>query len=288
MEHLNMSFVKKSFLKLKDYSISGEEFELLYNSEFDLLQTHPQPSLENISKYYESENYISHTDSAKNFVDKLYQFVKKITLKNKLQLIKKVSKKGTELLDVGCGTGDFLEICEKNNWKVTGVEPNKKALKKGKQKLKKALFYSDLSEIKNKKFDVITLWHVLEHVPNVSLYIKNLKQFLNKNGVLIVAVPNFKSYDATYYKKFWAAYDVPRHLWHFSKKAIKELFLKENMQVVKIKPMYFDSFYVSVLSEKYKTGKNNLVRSFFIGCISNLKGMLTKEFSSHIYIIKQK
>lgn len=283
-----MSFAKKKFLQVKDYSVSGEQFELLFNSELDLLQTHPQPSLEKITKYYESETYISHTDSNKNIVDKIYQFVKKITLKNKLQLINSVTKGDKTLLDVGCGTGDFLQICKKNSWKVTGVEPNEKALKKCKQKLKNTAFFHDLTQLKTKKFDVITLWHVLEHVPDVTLYIKNLKQLLTKNGVLIVAVPNFKSFDAAYYKSFWAAYDVPRHLWHFSKKAIQKLFLKENMQVIKIKPMYFDSFYVSVLSEKYKTGTNNLMRSFFIGFISNLKGLFSKEFSSHIYIIKRK
>ncbi|MCY1240886.1 Methyltransferase domain protein [compost metagenome] len=130
------------------------------------------------------------------------------------------------------------------------------------------------------------MWHVLEHVPNLEDQIKELKRLLKPNGSIIIAVPNFKSYDANHYKEFWAAYDVPRHLWHFSKTAIHKLFQKENIELVKILPMKFDSFYVSLLSEKYKTGKMNFVKAFFVGLKSNWKAKRNFEYSSHIYVLK--
>ena len=147
--------------------------------------------------------------------------------------------------------------------------------------------FNDINELeKENKFDVITMWHVLEHVPNLEKYISQLKQLLKPNGRLVIAVPNYKSFDAKYYKEFWAAYDVPRHLWHFSQKAIKDLFEKENMIVEKTIPMKLDSFYVSLLSEKYKNGKSNPVKAFHVGLLSNIKAKRTKEYSSLIYILK--
>ena len=145
----------------------------------------------------------------------------------------------------------------------------------------------ELFQLEPAKYEVITLWHVLEHVPNLQEYISELKKLLKPNGVLIVAVPNFKSYDAEYYNEFWAAFDVPRHLWHFSKKSIDLLFSKHGMSVSKTLPMKFDSFYVSMLSEKYKTGKSNILRAFWIGLKSNIKAMSNNEYSSLIYVIKK-
>ena len=179
--------------------------------------------------------------------------------------------------------------CKKNGWNISGVEPSKNAKRIANAKL----FKSDTSKIveniealSNQQFDVITLWHVLEHVPNATEYISKLKMLLKPSGVLIVAAPNFKSFDALYYKKYWAAFDVPRHLWHFSKEAIHQLFSIYNFKVVKILPMYFDSFYVSLLSEKNKTGNSNLMKAFFVGLLSNLKAIRSKEYSSLIYILK--
>jgi ubiquinone/menaquinone biosynthesis C-methylase UbiE len=207
-----------------------------------------------------------------------------------LKLINSFKTADKNLLDVGCGTGDFLLICKNSGWTVTGVEPNVKAKIAAENKLKgksDSEIYSEINQLKSEaQFDVITLWHVLEHVPNLEAYISTLKKLLKPNGVLIVAVPNFKSYDASYYKQFWAAFDVPRHLWHFSKKSIHLLFEKHEMSVVKILPMWFDSFYVSLLSEKYKNVKGNFLKAFCIGLISNIKAISTKEYSSLIYILK--
>jgi cyclopropane fatty-acyl-phospholipid synthase-like methyltransferase len=282
-----MSNEKSVFLALKDYSVSGENFELIYNSEFEMLETFPKPSLEKLPSYYESEDYISHTDAKKSFTDKLYQFVKGYALKRKLRLINSFETDAKTLLDVGCGTGDFLLTCKTNGWNVVGVEPNAKAQKITKDKLQTKTVFKDVNEINSKQFDVITLWHVLEHVPNLDEYILKLKSLLKPNGVLVIAVPNYKSFDAKHYQSFWAAYDVPRHLWHFSQKSIQLLFSNVNFKLVKVLPMYFDSFYVSLLSEKYKTGTTNFIKAFIVGLKSNLKAIKTKEYSSLIYILKR-
>lgn len=270
-------------LKTKDYSLTGEEFELRENIDYDLLITHPVPK--DLDKYYEFDEYISHTDSKKTIVDRVYQVVRNYTLKKKLQLINEQKNSLKKILDVGCGTGDFLAICKKNGWTTLGIEPNKKA--RNISLTKKLVIKEKLDDVKNEKFDIITLWHVLEHVPNLSEYINRLKELLTDNGTLIIAVPNFKSYDAEYYKQHWAAFDVPRHLWHFSKNSIQKIFKEYNMELIKTVPMKFDSYYVSLLSEKYKNGKMNPLKAFFIGFKSNLKANTSKEYSSHIYLLKK-
>lgn len=273
----------KAYLKTKDYSVSQEEFTLLYNVKSDMLVTDPQPP--NLAKYYETEDYISHTDASESFVERVYQVVKAYSLKKKLRLINNLSSGNKTLLDIGAGTGDFLLTAKTNGWKVNGVEPNasarERALEKG-LSLKK-----DLLDLPNEKYSVISLWHVLEHLPNLDDQIKAIKSKLEKDGILIVAVPNFKSYDANHYKEFWAAYDVPRHLWHFSRSSISTIFGRHKMKVVKTRPMLFDAFYVSLLSEKYKTGKQNLFKAFYLGLRSNIAAKSTKEHSSLIYIIKK-
>lgn len=280
-----MNSNKKHYLTCEDFTVSNKKFDLLYNIELDMLETFPQPKGVELASYYESEDYISHTDSKKSFTDKLYQGVKSIALKNKLKLLNSFKTEEKKLLDIGCGTGDFLLTCKNNGWNVEGVEPNKNAKNIAETKLSSTI-YTDIDNVLSKRFDVITLWHVLEHVPNLEEYTSKLKLLLKPQGVLIVAVPNFKSYDALYYKQFWAAFDVPRHLWHFSKKSIQELFLRQQLKVEMILPMKFDSFYVSLLSEKYKTGKSNLMKAFAVGLTSNFKAITTNEYSSLIYILK--
>jgi 2-polyprenyl-3-methyl-5-hydroxy-6-metoxy-1,4-benzoquinol methylase len=277
---------KKHFLTVKDYSVSKETFDLYYDETLDMLITHPQPSLENLGKYYESEDYISHTDNKRSLFEKLYHFIKSIALKNKLNLINSLQPNKGKILDIGAGTGDFLSVAKNDGWQTVGVEPSERAksiaINKG------VSFVSATSELENHSFDVISMWHVLEHIPDLDNQIKELKRLLKPTGTLIVAVPNFKSFDAKHYGKFWAAYDVPIHFWHFSKTAIKLLFEKEEMQLEKVLPMKFDSFYVSLLSEKYKSGKMNFVKAFFKGLQSNCKAKENFEYSSHIYILKNK
>lgn len=275
---------KKHFLTVKDHSVSQEIFDLYYDQNLDMLITSPQPDLENLGRYYESEDYISHTDNKRSIFEKAYHFVKSIALKNKLNLINSEQSQKGKILDIGAGTGDFLLTAKNDGWNVIGVEPSDRAKNIAKQK--GISFVEEISELENNSFDVITMWHVLEHVPNLENQIQELKRLLKPTGTLIVAVPNFKSFDAKHYGEFWAAFDVPIHFWHFSKKAIKSLFEKVDMKLEKVLPMKFDSFYVSLLSEKYKTGKMNFIKAFFIGLKSNLKASSTKEYSSHIYVLK--
>ena len=275
---------KKHFLTVTDYSVSKETFELYYDQDLDLLITSPQPSPENLGRYYESNDYISHTDSKRSLFEKAYHFVKGIALKNKLNLINNCSSIKGNLLDIGAGTGDFLLTAKQNGWNTIGVEPSEKA--KGIAIGKGIQFSDSTEELESNSFDVITMWHVLEHVPNLEIQIKELKRLVKPNGTIIIAVPNFKSYDANHYGKFWAAFDVPIHFWHFSKTAIKLLFEKEDIKLEKVLPMKFDSFYVSLLSEKYKNGKMNYVKAIWIGLVSNWKAKGSSEYSSHIYVLK--
>ena len=282
-----MNFLEdKSFITVKDFSVSGESFSLLLNEEYQILKTHPQPTLDKLGSYYEFEDYISHTDGKRTLFEKMYHFIKRKAIRDKVSLINSYQPLKGRILDIGAGTGDFLLEAKNQNWDILGIEPNDKA--KGIALGKGIKFGDTIEKLESNSFDVITMWHVLEHVPDVEHQVAELKRLLKPSGTIIVAVPNFKSYDAKYYKEFWAAYDVPRHLWHFSKTAIEKLFDKQNMNLEDIKPMWFDSFYVSLLSEKYKTGKMNFISGFFIGLISNVSGFFKKEFSSHIYVLKNK
>lgn len=282
-----MNFLEnKSFITVKDFSVSGESFSLLLNEEYQILKTHPQPTLDKLGSYYEFEDYISHTDGKRTLFEKMYHFIKRKAIRDKVKLINSYQPLKGRILDIGAGTGDFLLECKNQNWDILGIEPNDKA--KGIAVGKGIKFGDTIEKLESNSFDVITMWHVLEHVPDVEHQVAELKRLLKPSGTIIIAVPNFKSYDANYYKEFWAAYDVPRHLWHFSKTAIEKLFDKQNMNLEDIKPMWFDSFYVSLLSEKYKTGKMNFIFGFFIGLVSNVSGFFKKEYSSHIYVLKNK
>ncbi|WP_299212932.1 class I SAM-dependent methyltransferase [uncultured Aquimarina sp.] len=272
------------YIECLDHTVSGERFKLYKDRDHDMLVTTPKPDENSLGKYYESEDYISHTDAKRTVFEKTYHLVKKYSLNKKVKLISKLHKGTGTLLDIGAGTGDFLIEANKKNWQVVGVEPNKQARVLAEEK--GIILQPNTANLLSDCFDVITMWHVLEHVPDLPVQIKELKRLLKPGGHLIIAVPNFKSYDAHYYKSFWAAYDVPRHLWHFSKNSMKTLFEKERMTLEKTKPLLFDSFYVSLLSEKYKNGKMNFVKAFWIGLLSNIKGKHSKEYSSHIYILK--
>lgn len=278
---------KNIYLNLKDYSVSGEAFQLVYNEALDMLETFPQPKEEKLADYYQSEDYISHTDTKRNLLENVYHLVRRVSLKRKLKLINSFQTSEKTLLDIGCGTGGFLETAMQNNWHVVGVEPNQNARAIANKKTNHSVFdVTHLETLEANSFDVITLWHVLEHLPNLETHVNLLKRLLKPNGVLVIAVPNFKSYDAQYYKNFWAAYDAPRHLWHFSETSISKLFGKVQLQLVKTLPMIFDAYYVSLLSEKYKSGFMNPIKAFWVGMQSNLKAKQSKQYSSHIYVLK--
>ncbi|WP_246516163.1 class I SAM-dependent methyltransferase [Aequorivita echinoideorum] len=275
---------KYIYISTRDYLVSKEKFDLEFDRDLDMLITIPKPHVDQLSKYYESDEYISHTDNNSGLINKLYQYVKSISIRQKVNLINLENKGAGNLLDIGAGTGDFLYGAEEKGWKIHGVEPNKRASDVARQK--GINLENSLDKFNNQTFDVITLWHVLEHLPNLDDSINRINGLLKKDGTLIIAVPNYKSFDAKYYKEYWAAYDVPRHFWHFSKKSIEKIFCNE-YKLKKIKPMYFDSFYVSLISEKYKSGLKFSIKAIFIGLLSNIRGIFTREYSSHIYILKK-
>ncbi len=281
---MNISKDKKH-LDVVDYLTSNESFELHHNLKYDMLVT-DAPTQVDISRYYDSPDYISHTDSKRSLIDIAYQFVKENSLKRKVALISKFGEHSGQLLDIGAGTGDFLAAVKAKNWSVSGVEPNRNA--RNLASTKSINLVDNISDVVQEQFNVITMWHVLEHIYDLDEMLAFLKSRLATDGVLFVAVPNFKSFDAHYYGKFWAAYDVPRHLWHFSQNAISELFSEYNMNVVDTLPMIFDSFYISLLSEKYLNGKTNYLKSFLTGLKSNRLAKKSGQYSSLIYVIKHK
>jgi len=259
-------------------------FDLVLDSSREILITTPQPAPEDLAGYYQSQAYISHSNTQKGIVPFLYGLVQKWSLKNKINLINSLSNHKGTLLDIGAGTGNFCETSKQNSWDVYGVEPSQKAREVA---AKKNIFlHQSIEDFTGQQFDVVTLWHVLEHLPDLENTITAIQKLLKPNGVLLVAVPNYNSFDAKHYKGFWAAYDVPRHLWHFSQKSMSKLF-SENMKLLKTKPMIFDSFYVSLLSEKYKTGNSFAIKALWIGFLSNIRALSTKEYSSLIYCFKK-
>ena len=272
------------YLSTKDYFKTQEAFDLVLDSSRDLLMTSPQPALENLASYYSGQEYISHSNTQKGCVPFFYNLVQKWSLKSKKNLVNKLSRGRGTLLDIGAGSGAFCELIKQNSWEVYGVEPNEKARKIAAQK--NIFLQQSIENFKGQQFDVVTLWHVLEHLPDLENTIIAIQELLTPNGILIVAVPNYNSFDANYYKGFWAAYDTPRHLWHFSQKAMRKLFSK-NTKLLKIQPMLFDSFYVSLLSEKYKTGNSFSLKALWIGLWSNISALKTKEYSSLIYCYKK-
>ncbi len=267
-----------------DNTLSGEQFDIVSCKNCGVWQTFPYPDEKEISKYYQSDEYISHSDKKESFFDRIYHLVRKYTLIQKVNLIKRYVPHGT-ILDFGCGTGYFLEECKKSGFVIVGVEPSEKARDIC---LKKNLnIFSSIKELdKNQKYDVITLWHVLEHLYYPNDFLNKFYSLLKEKGYLILALPNRLSYDSQKYREFWAGYDVPRHLFHFTKKDILNI-TKDKFELVSIHPMYFDAFYVSILSEKYKKNKNAFVRGMMYGLLSNIKAMKKNNYSSLIYVLQK-
>jgi 2-polyprenyl-3-methyl-5-hydroxy-6-metoxy-1,4-benzoquinol methylase len=251
------------------------------------LFTNPRPTNEKLPDFYKSINYISHTDTKKGFVSQVYHLVRKYTLNQKLKLLKANVAVGN-LLDYGCGTGMFLNQANAKGWNSFGTEPDDGA-RDLTNKINK-LAFANKQELNAFDplitFNAITLWHVLEHVTDLSETLDFFKQKLKQNGVLIIAVPNYNSYDAKHYNAHWAAYDLPRHLYHFESKTICQLMAKHGFALHKTYPMKFDGFYVSMLSEKYLLGRINYLKAFLVGLRSNLKAKKPTDYSSVIYVFK--
>ena len=279
----------KFFLKSKDHAITGESFDLCYCDIPELLVTSPQPPVESLLNYYKSDDYISHVKTKKTLFQAIYFSVRAITLRQKLKWVSSYKNNGNRILDYGAGVGNFVRAAQNDGWDCVGIEPHIKARTIANEKEQNTVYPAEyLKTLQPNSQAVITLWHVLEHLPNLEQEIRIFKQLLKTSGRLVVAVPNFKSYDAQYFKSYWAAYDLPRHLWHFSKKSISTLFEDFDMEIESIHPMIFDSFYVSLLSAKYQTGRMNILKGFAIGLLSNIKAYFSGEYSSLVFVIKNK
>lgn len=273
----------------KDYFLTHETFNLLQCTNCGLIRTDPLPDEEAISRYYQSEEYISHSGSEKGIINKLYHLVRKQTLKKKFKTINRYSS-GTNILDYGAGSGHFVNYLRVNGYNATGIEPSAGARSNCKQIFNLDLL--DTSYIKNipdNSLDAISMWHVLEHIHEPLGLLSEFKRILKQNGTLFIAVPNIDSFDYKFYDKYWAALDLPRHIHHFSHKSIKFLLESGNLEVFQIKPLLFDSYYISLLSENYRRSKITYLRAPIIGLISNITAYLyNKNYSSCLYISKIK
>lgn len=270
-----------------DYTVSNQTFEIWQCNNCSIRFTQDIPDINHIGPYYQSNTYVSHSDTKEGLINRLYHLVRNYTLQSKQHLIQKLTKKSVgQLLDIGAGTGAFAHRMQSKGWNIIGLEPDSSARDLAKNNYSLALDEpSAISHLTAHSFDAITLWHVLEHVHDLSGYWNHFKNLIAPDGKLVIAVPNYTSYDASHYQQYWAAYDVPRHLYHFSPDSIEQLSKANGFKLEKVYPMWFDSFYVSLLSEQYKNGKSNLVKAFCIGLLSNAKTMFNhKKCSSVIYI----
>ena len=277
----------QTYIWVKDEFLTKEEFQIQECLNCGLLFTEPRPPKDKIGDYYKSEEYYSHQENKKGFIPKLYESIKAINLKNKYKIATN-GKSAGKLLDIGCGVGDFIHTAEEQGWQCTGVEPSQDAKAIAKKRIKAEILSSeDLEQIPNETFDVITMWHVLEHVDDLKWQMAQLQRLIKKGGRIVIALPNYKSYDATFYKEKWAAYDVPRHLNHFNKDTLVKIFKTNYLNLVKTDKLKCDAYYISFMSEQYKHHTLPLIKGAIRGLISNCKARKTNEWSSRVYVFEK-
>lgn len=275
-------------LWLRDEFLTKEDFHICECLNCGLLYTMPRPDKDKIGDYYKSEEYYSHQENKKGFIPKVYERVKKTNLKHKYQLASKGINVGT-LLDIGCGVGDFLHTAETHGWDCLGVEPSEDAKAIAQKRMKgKIISSEELETLSDGSFDLITMWHVLEHVDDLKWQIAQLQRLVKPSGRVVIALPNYKSYDGQYYKELWAAYDVPRHLNHFNRNTLAKMFKTIGLELIKMDKLKWDAYYISYLSEQYKHHSLPLVRGVFRGWISNSKARRSGEWSSLVYVFEKK
>lgn len=275
--------------KTKDYFLSKKDFNINQCEKCGFVFTNPVPAIEQINNYYKSDNYYSHNDKTNSLSAWIYQKVKTMAIKRKFELVSSYVNKKGRLLDYGCGTGELPDYFKKRQWSVCGLEPDDDARKLARKKGLEV--YADLNSIikRDESYDVISLWHVLEHIHDFKSTLKGLISLLSdKNSILLLALPNRKSRDAEKYGKHWAAWDVPRHLYHFSRENVKYLCDETGLELLGVLPMKFDAYYVSLLSEEYLKGRKNYLKALWQGMLSNYKAGRSGEYSSLIYVCRMK
>lgn len=275
-------------LWLKDEFLTQEEFQIYECLKCGLLFTDPRPGKSAIGKYYKSNEYYSHQENKTGFIPKLYESVKSVNLKKKYKMATKGIAKG-RVMDIGCGVGDFLHTMEQKGWETVGIEPSEDAKAIAKKRIKAQILDTEAQEtLPDNSFDLITMWHVLEHVDDLHWQLNQLERLVKPNGRVVIAVPNYKSYDGVFYKEKWAAYDVPRHLNHFNQETLARIFKNNNFKLIKTEKLIWDAYYISYMSETYKNHSSPLVRGTYRGLLSNFKARRSGEWSSLVYIFEKK
>lgn len=275
-------------LWLKDEFLTQEEFQIYECLKCGLLFTDPRPGKNEIGKYYKSEEYYSHQENKTGFIPKLYESVKTVNLKKKYKMATKGIAKG-RVMDIGCGVGDFLHTMEQKGWETIGIEPSEEAKAIAKKRIKAQILDTEAQEtLSDNSFDLITMWHVLEHVDDLHWQLNQLERLVKPNGRVVIAVPNYKSYDGVFYKEKWAAYDIPRHLNHFNQETLVRIFKNNNLIHIKTEKLIWDAYYISYMSENYKHHSSPLIRGAYRGLLSNLKARRSGEWSSLVYIFEKK
>lgn len=274
-------------LEAKDHTVSGEQYAIWECASCHLRFTQDVPDAASIAPYYRSDNYISHSDTRKGLINRLYHQVRQITLRQKKQLlIRETGTASGKLLDIGAGTGAFLHTMQAAGWTVTGLEPDAGAREVAASRYQLALEEpSTLFHLPPASFDAITMWHVLEHVHQLQDYLAQIRKLLKQGGTFFLALPNYTAEDARHYGSYWAAYDVPRHLYHFAPEAVRTLLQQHGLELKAMRPMVFDPFYISMLSEQYQHGRSNLVKAVWNGWRSTKKALSNVESASSIIYI---
>ncbi len=278
-------------LKAKDYTTSGETFDIWQCEDCRVRFTQGAPDASAMQPYYRSQDYISHTDTNRGFINRLYHLVRRRTLWTKYRLVSSALRrpKTGQLLDVGAGTGAFVHYMQSRGWQAIGLEPDPVARARALELQQiRLLPAAELMHLGENTYDAITLWHVLEHVHDLHDYLEQLKKLLRPQGRIFIAVPNYTSYDAQVYQSHWAAYDVPRHLYHFSPESMNLLLERHGFKLQAIHPMWFDSYYISLLSEKYRSGRSRPIQGFFRGALSNAHALVNPERGSSLIYVSAK
>ncbi len=285
-----LSLLPDPIMDIRDHFLTGETFHLMKCQRCGCGVTDPWPEGQEMNRYYRTEDYISHSASPKGIINKLYLLIRTFTLRKKYRLVCRITgcSRGS-ILDVGCGSGELLHLFSKKQWVAFGIEPDENTRNKAIARYRLQVGDSgSLQDLLPGTFHVITCWHSLEHIALLSETLHQLRRILAPDGTLIVAVPNYDSRDAMIYGPFWAAWDMPRHLLHFTRTAMETLMKQHHFRIIEILPLKMDAYYISMLSEKYKSGKIHYVRALVNGYRSNRYARANKNtYSSLIYVLKQ-
>jgi 2-polyprenyl-3-methyl-5-hydroxy-6-metoxy-1,4-benzoquinol methylase len=278
--------------KSTDSLVSGDLFSVYKCTSCDFHVTSPRPTSGSVGSYYNSASYVSHNDVAKGWIPKIYRVVRDIMIRHKLRIVGRYKEKApgkNNMLDVGCGTGEFLLKSKKMGYNTTGFEPDINASETASNKGLSIITKEDrLNELSPNYFDVVTLWHVLEHMYHPKDKIEVLEKILSDNGIMIVAIPEYKSFDGGYYKQNWAGWDLPRHVYHYNESTLTRLMDELNFKLIGKHSLMFDSFYISLLSEKNLNTRLGTIRAIIIGFLSNIMAIFSSyPFSSQIYVFKK-